>query len=119
MLRRLGHFTVRRRVLVLVSTVVMVGIAGMVGGSVAKHLSSGGFSDPGAESSQAARLLDERFHGGSPDLCLLVPAPCGKVDDPIVVTTGMGLTHSLAADGGWSVGMSDLGLRPLPPLADR
>jgi RND superfamily putative drug exporter len=50
MLTRLGRFTVRRRKLVLVVTAVVFAVAGSFGGSVAQHLSSGGFADPGSVS---------------------------------------------------------------------
>ncbi len=41
-------------------------VAGAIGGGVAEHLSSGGFEDPAAESTQAERVLDASFDAGDP-----------------------------------------------------
>lgn len=46
--------------------------AGIVGFPVVSHLSAGGFADPGAESSQANRVLAEKFGKGDVQLILLV-----------------------------------------------
>jgi len=52
MLVRLGQFTVRKRRVILIASVIpfaiaiAIAIAGAVGGGVADHLSSGGFDDP-------------------------------------------------------------------------
>lgn len=100
MLTRLGRLAVRRRVLLLVATVLGMAVAGAVGGGVIERLSAGGFSDPESESARAARILDETFHAGSPNLLLLVTARQGTVDDPVVAERGAGLTRKLAAEPG-------------------
>ena len=83
----------------------------MYGGNVATRLSSGGFDNPSSDSSQAQRLLDDRFHTGSPNLVLLVDA--GRVDGrrAPVAAAGRALTARLAAEPGvadvasyWSLG---------------
>ena len=75
MLGALGRFVVRRRVAVLVVSVLAMATAGAVGGGVAQHLTGGGFEDPGAESAQAGDVLEEAFGATTPNLVLLVTAP--------------------------------------------
>jgi RND superfamily putative drug exporter len=98
MLTRLGRLTVQRRKLVLVAAVVLFALAGSFGGSVADHLSSGGFEDPSSESYAADRALLDTLDAGTPNLVLLVTAPGGSVDDPAVVAAGTALTERLAAE---------------------
>src|SRR5437899_3064422 len=61
MLSRLARFTVRRRRRILVGSLIALVLAGAFGGSVAKHLSSGGFTDPNAESTKAEQALVRVF----------------------------------------------------------
>jgi RND superfamily putative drug exporter len=110
MLARLGSTVVRRRRLVLVTAAIAFAFAGVIGGGVAEHLSSGGFEDPDAESTEAARILEDDFGQGIPNLILLVTAEQGTVDDPAVAEAGRRLTEELAAEDGvaqafsyWSV----------------
>ena len=58
MLDRLARAVVRRRVAVLLGTLVFIVVAGAIGGGVSKHLSTGGFDDPSSESSQVRRLVE-------------------------------------------------------------
>ena len=111
MLARLATFTVRRRRAILVTTLVLFLAAAVYGGNVATRLSSGGFDNPSSDSSQAQRLLDDRFHTGSPNLVLLVGAGGATVDAPRVAAAGRALTAKLAAEPGvadvasyWSLG---------------
>src|ERR1043165_7293964 len=93
MLDRLARSVVRHRIAVLIGTLVFIVIAGAVGGSVSKDLSTGGFEDPNAESSQVRRLVDREFPKGStPTLVLLVTAKDGTVDSPAVADAGERLT---------------------------
>jgi len=55
MLARVGAFTVRRRRAVVISAVVGLIIAGVLGGTVVKKLSTGGFTDPNSEYARAER----------------------------------------------------------------
>jgi RND superfamily putative drug exporter len=116
MLARLGRFTVRRRVLVLVAAVLAMVVAGGVGGGVAKHLSGGGFEDPAAESSEAKRVLEASFGSRNPNLVLLVTAKGGSVDSPTAAAAGAALTRELAAETGISQAVSYWTLGSPPPL---
>jgi RND superfamily putative drug exporter len=115
-LSRLAHLTIRRRRLILVLAVVGFAVAGGVGGGVADHLSSGGFDDPSSESSEAQRLLEDRFDTGSPNLVLLVTADEGTVDDAPLAASGLRLTERLAAEAGVSDVASYWSLGAPPPL---
>jgi RND superfamily putative drug exporter len=96
MFHRIGQFTVRRRRLVLGLTVLVVLLAGVVGGGVFQRLSNGGFADPDAESSRAADLLEDEFGAGAPNVVLLVTASEGDVDSGRVTRVGEALTQELA-----------------------
>src|SRR5947207_14945038 len=97
MLVRFARWVITRKRAVLAATIVFVLAAGAFGGSVAKHLSSGGFDDPHSENSQVKRLIDEKFpQGATPNVVLLVTAKNGNVDDPAVATAGQRLTADLA-----------------------
>src|SRR5688500_17186202 len=111
MLTRLATLVVVRRRLVLVAAVVFVAVAGAVGGGVAGRLTSGGFGDPGAESTRARHAVEDQLDQGDPNVVLLVTAPGGNVDVPAVTAEGTALTAELAAEEGmaeaisyWSLG---------------
>ena len=116
MLASLARFVVRRRVAVLAAALVAMVVAGVAGGGVAKHLSGGGFDDPGAESSQAKKLLAQTFHFRQPNLVLLVTATDGTVDSPAVAAAGQALTQELAAEPGITEATSYWALGGAPPL---
>ena len=96
----LARLVVRKRCLVIVAAVLFMAIAGTFGGSVAKHLSNGGFDDRHAESSRARRFVDSEFKGGTPNLVLLVTATDGRVDSPISAAAGRALTAELGREHG-------------------
>jgi len=77
MFTRLGSFTVRRRKGVLAVSLLVVALAGILGGGVFDRLSGGGFDDPNADSSRAEQALREEFHTGIPNYVLLVDAKGG------------------------------------------
>ncbi|MBK5306394.1 MAG: MMPL family transporter [Frankiaceae bacterium] len=113
MLTRLAGFSVTRRRLVLVLALVFVGLAGALGGGVAKELSGGGFDDPSAPSEQAAALLHDQFGTGTPTIALLLTSK-GDVDDPAVAAAGQRLAAQFAGERDvmhvlsyWSAGRPD------------
>src|SRR4051795_13457051 len=95
---RVARFVVRRRRLILVGAVIGFMLSGALGGGVASKLSSGGFDDPGAESTRAQHYLDAHFtQGGMPNVILLVTADPGlDVDNPIIAGAGQALTAELS-----------------------
>ncbi|GAC1441244.1 MAG: MMPL family transporter [Mycobacteriales bacterium] len=97
MLTRLASFSVLRRRLVLLLAVGFLGLAGALGGGVAKELSGGGFDDPKAPSEQAARLLGQQFHTGAPNIALLITSR-GSVDDAAVAAAGQAVVARFAAE---------------------
>src|SRR5690349_24069379 len=99
MLSRLSALVIRHRKVVLVAAVVIFAVSGAFGGSVSKHLSSGGFDDPHSESFKADAALAHTFGTGAPNLILLITAPKGEdVDSPDVAAAGQALTKELAAE---------------------
>ncbi|MDH6244648.1 MMPL family transporter [Mycobacterium sp. OTB74] len=70
MLKRVALLAIAAPRRILAFTVLIAIAAAIFGVPVAKSLSSGGFQNPNAESSQATRLLTDKFHQG--DMQLLV-----------------------------------------------
>jgi RND superfamily putative drug exporter len=116
MLTRLARFTVRRRRVVLVASLVVFAVFGAIGGGVAERLSSGGFEDPDAESTRARHLIEDEFGSATPNLVLLVTADAGNVDDPAAAAAGAALTQELAALDGVENAVSYWSLGNAPPL---
>ena len=78
MFTRLGRFTVRRRKAILAGSVLVLALAGVLGGGVFSRLSGGGFDNPGSDSSRTEQALHDTFHTGIPNYILLVDATGGK-----------------------------------------
>jgi RND superfamily putative drug exporter len=113
---RLAEFVIRRRRWVLVGALLVFLVSGALGGNVASKLSSGGFEDPSAESSQAEDILQKTFGAGQPNFLLLVTAKQGTVDDPAVQADGVELTNKLTAEGSIDQAVSYWTLGAPPPL---
>ncbi|KAA9163633.1 MMPL family transporter [Amycolatopsis acidicola] len=95
---RIGRFAATHaRAVLAVAVLFMIG-AGVLGTTAFGKLQSQGFTDPGAESSQAQDLIQRNF-GGTSDFLLLVQASSGSVDDPAVRDAAAGLSARVAADG--------------------
>jgi Predicted drug exporters of the RND superfamily len=94
MLRKLATGIVEHPRLVLAATVLLLVLAGALGGGVTDRLKVGGFDDPGSESAAAGRFLDERF-GASPNLVLQVTAKKGTVDAPDIAAAAVDLSRRL------------------------
>jgi RND superfamily putative drug exporter len=117
MLTRLADLVVRRRIAILLVTLLGLVLAGALGGGVASRLSSGGFDDPGAESTKAEHAL-ERF-GGESNMLLLVRGKHGTVDSPDVAAAGAALTRRLNAEVDVSFAASYWTLGSPPPLRSK
>jgi uncharacterized membrane protein YdfJ with MMPL/SSD domain len=66
---------------ILAAAAVIMVAAAIFGIPVAKSLSAGGFQDPSSESSQATKLLTDKFHQGDMQLLVTVTDPAGT-DSP-------------------------------------
>jgi putative drug exporter of the RND superfamily len=115
-MQRLARAIIRRRRLVLIVTAVAFPLAALFGGPVAAHLSAGGFSDPGAQSTRAAARLNTTFNAGQPNFFLLVTAKAGTVDSPDVAARGAQLTQELARQPHIQGAASYWSLNQAPPL---
>lgn len=98
MLRRLAGLAIHapRRILIGVALVVVV--AGIFGGSVASHLSAGGYADPNAPSARANATLANRFHAGDPNLILTVTPTAGTADSAVSRAAGARLVAALGRE---------------------
>jgi RND superfamily putative drug exporter len=112
---RLARFLIRHRRPVLITAGLFFVVAGALGGTVADHLSRGGFDDPGAESVTARQRLEREFGAGLPGYVLVVTPTSGAVDDPAVAERARQLTGELGAEPGvadaiswWTTGAPDL-----------
>jgi RND superfamily putative drug exporter len=119
MLERLARFTIRRRRFVLIGALVALLFAGAFGGNVASHLKSGGFENPGAESTKADRILHDQFKQGDPNLVFLVTGKGGSVDDPAVAAAGRALTERLSKEPNIDLAVSYWTLFNAPPLKSK
>lgn len=81
-----------RRVVVCIALLTVA--AGIIGFPVVSHLSAGGFADPGAESSQANRVLSEKFGKGDVQLILVVSG--GEGDGEATAAEGRRIVDLLA-----------------------
>jgi len=101
----IGRGLVRYRKAVVAVAGLLVVLAAVIGGDVAKSLSSGGFDDPASDSSRALAAVEDRFDAGDPNVVLLVTAALGTtVDDPGVVAAG----YAAAADLALQPGVTDV-----------
>ncbi len=97
----MGSFVVRRARLVLVVAMLAVVGFGVLGLGAFGKLKTGGFQDPGAESTTAQTLIDQRF-GGADGVVLLVHAEAGTVDDAPARSAGAAAASRLATVPGVS-----------------
>src|SRR6516164_9748630 len=97
----IGNFVVRRARLVLVAALLAVIGFGVLGFGAFGKLKTGGFLDPGAGSTTAQTLTDQRF-GGSVGVVLLVHAEAGTVDGAAARAAGAAAASRLAAVPGVS-----------------
>ena len=116
MLTRLGHFTVRRRRLVLSFTVLFMVVAAVLGTRAFGVLEGGGFEDPASESERASEALGRDFQTSEPDLVLVATAAGGDVDAPAAQAAGAELAERVSAVDGVTEVSSYWSLGSPPPL---
>ncbi|HEX2314823.1 MAG TPA: hypothetical protein VHJ17_13865, partial [Thermomonospora sp.] len=98
MLPALARAIAGRPGIVLAVTTLLLLPGVLLGGGMAERLRHLGFTDPAAESSRAAALLDRAMPAARPDVVLVVRAG-RSVDDPAVAARGRALTDRLAREG--------------------
>ncbi|MGW3203311.1 MMPL family transporter [Streptomyces sp. NPDC001135] len=91
--------TARPRLSLLVA-LLLTALAVLAGSGVADRLSSGGWEDPAAESTYAAKALEREFPDSQPNLLLLVDSGRAPVDDPAVAAEARDLAGRLAGEKG-------------------
>ena len=97
MLKRLATFTVQRPKVVLAAVLVLLGISIVFGGGVSDKLSTGGFTDPSAESTKADDFLDQTF-GTTTNLVIQVLPREGTVDSPEATAAVNGVRQVIAKE---------------------
>ncbi|MFD7508722.1 MMPL family transporter, partial [Streptomyces sp. NPDC059853] len=101
MFARLSALVLGHRRAVLWVAVLLALVGGASSATLFDDVKGGGFTNPGAESGQAADVLAERFGQQDPNLVLLVHAP-GGVDEPAARAAGSALAERLATEDGVS-----------------
>ncbi|MET9884962.1 MMPL family transporter [Streptomyces sp. NPDC006430] len=116
---RWTRFVTARPRLSLLLALVVTALAVLAGGGVADRMGSGGWEDPDARSTYAAKVLEREFPGSQPNLLLLVDSGAGaasaRVDDPAVAAEAERLTAQLATEEGVA-GVSSYWRTHLPAL---
>ena len=119
MFTRIGNFTVRRNRLILAATVLFLVIATALGSGVFGSLKSGGFDDPGSQSSQARQVLEHEFGAADANVVMLVTARSGTIDDAANRAAGLAVQGELTNQKGVSQVASYWSLANAPPLRSR
>ncbi|GAA1573792.1 MMPL family transporter [Kribbella sancticallisti] len=113
MLHRLGTFAAHRARPILLTTVLLLIAAGVVGFGAFGKLAGGGFEDPGSDSARAATALADKFDGQAD---LVFVADAGRnVDEAGVALAGADLTRRIAAEPDLS-GVTSYWTTKAPPL---
>ncbi|BBC36201.1 Transporter [Streptomyces graminofaciens] len=94
------RFATGRPRLTLLFALVLTALAVAAGSGVADRLGSGGWEDPGAQSTYATKALEREFPDSQPNFLLLVDAGGASVDDPAVAAEAKKLAEGLAAEKG-------------------
>ncbi|MEU0117436.1 MMPL family transporter [Streptomyces bobili] len=94
------RFVTARPRLSLLAALVLTVLAVLAGSGVADKLGSGGWEDPGAESTYATRALEREFPDSQPNLILLVDSGSASVDDPAVAARATRLAERLSGEKG-------------------
>lgn len=109
MFARLGHLAVRRKMLVVIASVLIVGAAAGVGSLLFGRVSSGGYSDPGSQSAKVFTYLRDTLGVKDPGVVLIVDG--GKVNANEIASTALKIESEVGREIGvertlsyWSAG---------------
>ncbi|MGW3411341.1 MMPL family transporter [Streptomyces sp. NPDC000888] len=94
------RFVTARPRLSLLVALVLTALAVVAGSGVADRLGSGGWEDPGAQSTYATEALEREFPASQPNLLLLIDSGSASVDDPAVAAEAKRLVERLADEKG-------------------
>jgi RND superfamily putative drug exporter len=100
MLTRIAMLALRAPKRMLAATFLLLIAGALYGAPVAGHLLTGGFTDPGADSTHATSIIDDKFSGGQANLVFLVTAK-GGADSPAARATGERIEAGLAKHRDW------------------
>lgn len=100
----------RRRVAVLIGSAVAVILSLLLGLQAIAQLSTGGYSDPGSDSTKVWEYVRETFDARQPAVVLIVDTPV-SVDDPTAAASAIAIEREVASEPGvertlsyWSAG---------------
>lgn len=109
MFARLAYLAVRRKMLVVIASAVIVGIAAGLGSLVFARLSSGGYNDPGSDSTKVFTYLHDTLGVKDPGVVLIVDGGKASVND--ISSTALKIEGEVRRENGvertlsyWSAG---------------
>lgn len=115
MIERLTSIALGRPRLVLLLAVASLPVLALAAGGTEQSLSVGGFTAPGAESTVAARELEDRFATAAPNYVLVATTDRGFVTDTDHTAAGVELVASLRREPGVSDVIAPWTFGALPP----
>lgn len=111
MFARLGHLAVRRKMLVVIVSLIIVGIAAGLGSLVFARLSSGGYGDPGSQSAKVFNYLHHTLGVKDPGVVLIVDGGKSRLNE--ISSTAIKIESEVRKEHGvertlsyWSAGNS-------------
>jgi RND superfamily putative drug exporter len=117
MFARLGHLAVRRKMLVVIASAVIIGIAAGVGSLVFARLSSAGYSDPGSDSAKAYNYLHGTLGTKDPGVVLIFDG--GKSTVGQISSEATKIENSVRGENGVQRTVSYWSAGNAPQLASR
>lgn len=95
MFTRLGRFVAHRAKLSLLMSVLFIVVTGVMGVQVLPAMSSGGYDDPGADSSTAYNYLMDTFKAEEPWSIVIIDSPV-SADDPAAAAAAQRVSAEIA-----------------------
>lgn len=91
-----GRWLVRQRKPIVIIAIIVTLISLVAGVMAMERLSLARFQATGSESVEAAKVLEEEFDTGVPNLTVVVQAKQGTIDDHAIAEAGREITQQLA-----------------------